>query len=551
MEIESSTVTGRLPRSAFVAACLVFLNGLIALAEALVLKPPGVLEWMLHWMPIEIVQHSRLLLAFAGLSLLLLSRGLFRRKRVAWRLALTLLAVVLVSHLGHAFDWHHALLTLAVGTLLAWNRREFPARSDQPSLRKAALMVPIFFIVLFLLARVGLSRFQHGAGKWTTAVQLLLFQSPEFEMVPSARAQAFFDSIQVGTILASLISLGLLLRPVVARPYSSEKDWRRAREIIARYGNDPMDEFALLGDKLHHFKGDSVVAYALWRDQAVVLASPIGPPELLPEAIRDFRAFCVRQDWRPVFSQFPAEHRIHYEQQGMCILKVAENARLDLDGFRLAGGKFQKIRTACNRARKSGLAVRWYGAGVAPNDVLEEELSAISSEWLATKHGDEMTFDLGQFSIAEIRKREVSYTVSGDGRIDAFATWLPYARGSGRCIDLMRSRRDARGVMDFLIAESLFSFRERGVREASLGSAPLANVDAAASYKLPDRAVKYLFENFNQIYGYKSLFEFKEKYDPQWRGRYLACIDPAHLPMAALAMARVHMTKGFMRFLKS
>jgi phosphatidylglycerol lysyltransferase len=61
-----------------------------------------------------------------------------------------------------------------------------------------------------------------------------------------------------------------------------------------------------------------------------------------------------------------------------------------------------------------------------------------------------------------------------EGKLEAFATWLPYGQGKGRCLDLMRSYLEAKGVMDFLIVESIDLFKESNVEEVSLGNAPLA-----------------------------------------------------------------------------
>ena len=138
------------------------------------------------------------------------------------------------------------------------------------------------------------------------------------------------------------------------------------------------------------------------------------------------------------------------------------------------------------------------------------------------------------------------------GRLDAFATWLPYRQGRGRSLDLMRSRADAKGVMDFLIVETIDHFKAREVQEVSLGNAPLANVDDnVKQYVREERVVKFLFENFNRYYGYKSLFEFKKKYQPVWQGRYLGCRPSANPLWVVLALVRVHLPQGIGRLLRS
>jgi phosphatidylglycerol lysyltransferase len=138
------------------------------------------------------------------------------------------------------------------------------------------------------------------------------------------------------------------------------------------------------------------------------------------------------------------------------------------------------------------------------------------------------------------------------------AAWTPLLHGcptnrrTGRSLDLMRSRSDAKGVMDFLIVESIDHFKAMEVEEVSLGNAPLANIEEnVKGYRREERAVKFLFENFNRYYGYKSLFEFKKKYQPIWQGRYLGFRPNTNLLLIGLALVRVHMPQGLMRILRS
>jgi lysylphosphatidylglycerol synthetase-like protein (DUF2156 family) len=162
----------------------------------------------------------------------------------------------------------------------------------------------------------------------------------------------------------------------------------------------------------------------------------------------------------------------------------------------------------------------------------------------------ELGFDMGAFSAEAIRRQGVGVAIDPQGRALAFATWRSFGQGRGRCLDLMRVRPDCRNVMDFVLVESILRFRDQGLRDISLGSAPLANADEKAGPQGEEMAVRFLFEHLNQIYGYKSLFEFKRKYRPQWQGRYLAYQRGLHLPLVGLAVVRVHTPGGIWKFLR-
>ena len=116
----------------------------------------------------------------------------------------------------------------------------------------------------------------------------------------------------------------------------------------------------------------------------------------------------------------------------------------------------------------------------------------------------------------------------------------------------MRSAEGIRGAMDFLILESIARFKAEGVEEVSLGNAPLARVTAEGEKSGPgDHVVKYLFDHLNRIYGYKPLFEFKKKYHPDWRGRWLVYERHSDLPSLAAALVRLHAPRGLFQLLRS
>ena len=385
-------------------------------------------------------------------------------------------------------------------------------------------------------------------------LELIFLQNTDTLNPASARAEAVFRAISEAAVLFGLLTVFLFLKPILPRRMESSADRKAIEQLIAHYGRDPLNDFALLPDKYHHFYGTEdrkcVTSYALWRDIAVTLAGPIGPPELLPEAILDFDLFCARQDWRPVFYETPEETAPAYRTAGFRTFKVAEDAHIDLKAFTVSGGKFQNLRTALNKVRKAGWRYEcFHGSALEPS--LQASLRAISDEWLSARHGTEMTFDLGSFAPESLKRAELYVLFDERNLPIAFASWLPYAQATGRSIDLMRHLSTYRGVMQALIAESLLDFQRRGLSQASLGNAPLANIESGSLDSPEEKVIRYLFERFDAYYGYKSLFEFKRKFHPIWQGRHVAYRRLADLLPAAAAIVRVHLPSGFFKYIRS
>lgn len=551
--------SGRQSRAPSLLAAAVGIAGLINLVQAIVPREPGVLQWMEEFLPFTVSQHSRVLLLAAGLFQLLLSRGLHRRKHAAYLLTLALLVVIPLLHLSSAFDWHHAIAQLLLaGALVHW-RKEFQALSDGPSVRWAALIAGLLLVALVIFGVASFHAF--GAqieGDRTllrdiqTVGELVFLQSTDSLVATGPQATEAFRAISNAGALFGLIALFLFLRPILPHRMTYLRQSEKTRKIIDACGVDPLDEFAMLSDKRHFIpsNGRALVAYAMWRDIAVTLGDPIGTPEDCRLAIGEFVDFCRRQDWVPAFYEVRSDFLEIYRSFGFRLFKIAEDSRIDVPAFSLAGGKFQNLRTAHNKAVKSNWRVVWHpGADLGAS--LRTRLQEISQAWLDARHAIEMTFDLGSMNDESLANAEVAVLEDAGGAALAFATWLPYAHGTSRSLDMVRHRPEDRGVVDPLIVGCLLEFQKRGLREASLGNAPLANIAQRDLDSFEEKAVRQLYERFDHYYGYRSLFEFKNKFHPQWQGRYMAYRGVGNLLPSIAAIARVHLPVGLAKFLRS
>ncbi len=529
--------------------------------DALIPREPEMIERMEEFIPLEISEGSRFLQVVAGVALLVLARGLWRQKHAAWVLAVAAFTLMPVLHLSRDFNWTYATTPLIMLAWLFVKRKAFVAKSDRPSIGRGLRLLPVLAgaayvgsLVLIHQVRSELGGFKTPNAVPRAAAELLLFQKTRQVHPLTPRAAANLQVITFGGPVVALLGLILFLRPVVAREHPTVEDFARVKRLIDQNGDDILDQFALMEDKQFFFTADGrcVVVYARWRNFAVTLGDPIGVEAGKAGAVAEFSRFCRLNDWQPVFYTVSPRFLDAYLQQGFTSFKIAEEAVLVLKDFTLKGGRYQNVRTAQNRARKLGWQTVWYTPANGIDHGWEAQMKLISDAWLAAKHGGEMTFDIGAFSVEEIHLRGAALMISPEGRVEAFCTWLPYAQGRGRVIDLMRARHDAPLAMDALIVDCLQKFQADGLEEVSLANAPLANCEEDPKMlSKEEKAVKYFFENFNKLYGYKSLFFFKNKFVPQWRPRYLAYRGAASLPMIALALAGIHTPGGLGKIWKS
>ncbi len=540
-------------------AWAVRLVSLFDMLNALLRYQPKVIFWLGKWVPFEISEGHRIRMFLMSVLLFVLASGLQRGKRVAWQITIAGLLLAPILHLGREVIWPQALVNLILIAFLFLHRRHFVVQSDPKSIRSALIYCPLLAVALLVFGTVRLHALHKqmlGDHSWLACVQatceLVLVHHTNTVVPTSHQGRDLFIVLRTGGTLIALGGVLLLLRPVLMHRLTRVEYRQKARRIIARDGMDSLDPYALLSDKSYFFSanGRVVLSYVLSGNLAVALADPIGPSEERASAITEFALFCRRQDWEPVFYEVAEDLSLYYEQAGFYLFKIGEEARLQACDLHLKGREFQNLRTARNMAHKLNLQFRWYDSAQGIDESLEHQLAAVSRVWLEEKHAHEMTFDMGGFSIADIRQNGAAYAVDPSGQVLAFATWRPFAGAKGRTLDLMRAPHKSRNVMDFVLVESILRFGRLGINDISLGSAPLANTNIEPTpMQAEDKVVQFLYQNLNRVYGYKSLFEFKRKYRPQWCGRYIAYRRGVGLPLVGLALVRVHAPGGVWKFL--
>jgi phosphatidylglycerol lysyltransferase len=542
--------------SIIILAWAVRIVSLFNMLNALLRYQPKLIFWLGKWVPFDISEGHRVRMFLISVLLLILASGLQRGKRIAWQITVLGLLLAPILHLGRGASWVPALVNLAIIGFLILHRRYFVVESDPKSIRSAVIICPILAIALVAFGAIrlhALHKHTFGDHTWPgcveTAVQLVFIHHTKTQLAMTSQARDLFLLLRLGGTSIALVGLFLILRPVLLRRRARAEDREKARKLIELHGKDPFDSYALLSDKRYFFTEDQqvVVPYVLSGNMAVTLADPIGRPDERGQGIAEFAVFCRNQDWEPVFYEVADDLILYYERAGFSVFKISEEARLAADAFHLKGRDYQNLRTACNSARKRNIHFHWYDPILCIDEALEDQLAEISRQWLEQKNAREMSFDMGSYSSESIRQQGVGVAIDASGQALAFASWRSFAHGRGQTLDMMRTRPSCRNVIDFVLVESILRFRNLGMNDVSLGNAPLANAEVHdGPRRAEDKAVEFLYQNLNRIYGYKSLF--KRKYRPRWQGRYVAYHRGVHLPLVGLSLVRVHAPGGIRNF---
>ncbi|OUL26698.1 phosphatidylglycerol lysyltransferase domain-containing protein [Nostoc sp. 106C] len=528
------------------AAFLTALVGVVNLISAVTPTLPERNHWLKHFLPFEIRASGHIFAALAGFALLALATNLLRRKRVAWVLTVGLLVISIISHLLKGLDYEESLLSGVLLVQLIWMRQVFTAQSDRPSIARGVRV--LFGALLFTLA-YGTIGFYLLDGKfsvnfdWGEAIVQTLamfFTEDNAGLQPKTRFGDFFaDSIYVIAACTFTYAFVMLLQPVFLRNSATPNERKKAKEIVEKYGKSSLAAYTLLNDKSYYFSpsGRSTIAYVPKGRGAIALGDPIGPIEDRKEAIVAFGQFCQRNDWYPAFYQTLPDDLDIYISLGFRVLKIGEEAIVDLKTFTLQGKAGKNFRPAINKLAKLGYEVQFYQPPIT--DELLRQLKPVSDEWLRMVQGSEKKFSLGWFDEAYLRDCVIAAVYDPEGKIRAFANIVPGYQLNEVTLDMMRHRPSMEnGTMDVLFTSMLQHFKEKDYDSFNFALSALAGVGETPESRRLERVLGYLYEHLNRFYNFKGLHAYKEKFRPHWEPRYLVYPSLTALPDVVVALIR-------------
>lgn len=496
----------------YLLVLVTFLAGVVLLFCGALPVPRGRLTFVRQLLPLAVVEVSHFLSSLAGMMLLILSRGIWRRIDTAWFLSVALLGAGMVLSILRGFRWEEALfLALILGLFL-------PARNHFN--RRGLLLDGAFswdFFISLALALVASSWLGLFAFRHVEYSQILWWRFALDEDAPR------FLRAQVGAV--SLLFIYVLFRLTrTSRRSGSEEGTVPDEPIRALVEQCPRAEvrLALLGDKnfLRIPGNGAFLMYGQKGRSLISLGDPVGPEENWEELLWSFRELADRRALRSVFYQISPERLDLYIEMGLQIVKMGEQGRVLLEDFSLEGARGRDWRYALSRGKREGLSFLIVQPPI--KEGLLGELEVISDRWLLSKKAREKSFSLGSFRRDYLKDQPMAL-VEREGRVLAFANLWASGGMEELSPDLMRYLDEApHGIMEYLFLNLMLWGKERGYRWFDMGMAPLSGLESRRLAPFWNRAGTLVFRHGEAFYNFQGLRGYKEKFSPRWEPRYLA-----------------------------
>ena len=498
--------------------------GIMLLASGATPSDPARFMWLAEHAPIVLIEISHFLSSVLGIVLILMAFGLSRRLDAAWAGTLVVLMATAILALFKGFDWEESIILLTLFVLLAPCHEAFPRRA-----RLSRLEISPGWLLSAAAAVIG-----AGLAGWWSFQNLDYADVSVLKVIGNQDAERALRSSIGAAIVLLAVGVWRLLATPAKPPVVGETDcdFHRVRAALALAEvAEPWSNLALRGDKRFLFSesGKTFLMFGVRGRSWIALGTPVGQREERLDLLWAFRELADAHAARPGVYGVTPEDLPDLVELGFSIQKVGESAAVPLDSFSLEGRKRGNLRRSWKKTGEGGACFEVIPAGV-PSCVYGE-LQTVSDQWLSHHAGGEKTFSLGGFDPSYIAEFPIA-VVRVDGRVAAFATLWTTAQRSAFSIDLMRYADDApKDVMDYLFVELLHWGREQGYVAFEFGMAPLAGLEDRPLAPIMSRVGRLMFERGEEIYNFRGVHCFKDKYDPVWQPRYIAAPNKWTIPV--------------------
>jgi phosphatidylglycerol lysyltransferase len=484
----------------------------------------GRLAFLGEVLPAGLIETSHTVASMVGLLMLVLARAVRLKLRSAYYTSLLLLAVGMVASLLKGGDYEEALVLVALFLVLAPARSVFyrPSRIDQAGMTLQWVML----IALIFGFAVWLGFFSYR--------EIVYSHDLWWMFEPEADVSRFLRSTLASVMLLSVVLVFFFLRRSRFSPCLPDAAALAQGELCARQSEDSNQFLALTGDKYFFWNEEKTgfISYVTTEKYWIAMGDPCGTVDVQDELLWQFREAADRFGAKPIFYRIRPSLLMLYLDLGLTMVKLGEEAVVDLSQFSLKGQARASLRHAYNKLQRDD----WQFSVVPRADVASilDALERISNEWLEEKNTREKGISLGFFDREYLQRSDIAI-ISKDNKIVAFANlWKPDNK-SELSMDLMRYSSEApNGTMEYLTICLMLWAKEQGYQNFNLGMAPLSGLESHALAPLWHKIGRSVFRYGNEFYNFQGLRSYKDKFDPVWEPRYLAVPSVFDVPTALL-----------------
>jgi phosphatidylglycerol lysyltransferase len=482
-----------------------------------------------------------------GISLIYLSALLQRRKTTAFIATAIAYTFYLGANLEGLTDElavrrHHMsmiiilralILPVVILILLFINRKKYVVKSDSQGFRTAFFVSIIILGVTFIYGTLGFHFLgDQGFHHHLSIPAAMHYTVDQFNITTNEpikaythKAKLFADSLSFISIFALLYVLISFVQPLRSIFGDQRNDRQKFTDLLeVQHDSVSEDFFKIWPHDKHYFfdsTGESGLAFHVYRGTALILGGPAGKQARYKQLLSEFQYVCYGNDWRAVIVHADGSLKGLYEELGYNVQKLGEEAVVDLFKFDNETKKDKYFKNIVNRFSKQKYSFEILSPVHHPAVITR--LKEISDQWINRGNHVERGYAMGYFSEQYMAMCEIAVARDAAGTIQAFLNLVPAEFDKAEAtFDLLRSSNNALGnINDFMLINLCKQLLEQGYTSLNLGLCPLVGIDKDDKKGFVSSLLSFTYANGDRFYSFSGLYRFKNKYQPEWKPRYI------------------------------
>ena len=505
-----------------------------------------------HYVPVLINATAFSTAVFTGILLIIIARGLSRRKARARNFAIAALALNVISDI---FRIHRHPIQITISAilliLLIIVRSEFYAVSD-PTTKFAPIRALFIGVVLVISSGMAMIYFRHGKDLvgnpsikniLLTVIEGMIGISGPVEFKSEAISNTVDISLAAMGIFTLIVPLWLFFRRIAPIPKMSEEDISGVLDLINHdQDQDSLGYFATRADKSVIWSNNKKAGVAYRVQGGVMLASgdPFGEYSLWGEAIENFLEVAKEHAWTPaVMGASDAGGEVWVERADMLAIDIGDEAVIKVEDFTLEGRPMANVRQMVNRIKRKGYSTRTARLSELSNEEIVK-LRKVAKEW---RYGvAERGFSMSMDRFAESKDSNCLITIAEiEEQIKGFLYFVPWGDHRVSLDRMQRERGTDPGLNELMITETAEYSKTHGITHISLNFAAFRSLFERAdkiSAGPITRGTRNLIRFFSNWFQVESLYRFNAKFQPEWQTRYVLYPKASDLPKVGWAALR-------------
>ncbi|GHT58281.1 hypothetical protein AGMMS49531_00150 [Endomicrobiia bacterium] len=487
-----------------------FFTGTIMMFSTFIPFARAHLKFMINLLPSWFADLSHFLLSATAMAMLFISRAIQLRVKNAWSTACIFIsfAIVLILILGESL---FVLACLAVLLTVLLVSRKYFYRNI--SILNTAFSTWWFIAVggVFALSVwIGFFVNKQDISSWTHLD--VLFKN----IFGTTNAAKFLrTSLGMGAIIF-IITVEQIWRNFSKKPVSFTKDDIKNIAYSSDYAY-ALNALAFDKSYIVNKQKDAFIMYAKVRDNWIVLGDPVGRYANKNELLWKFKEITDNASVKPAFIGIDHKYVQIYDDIGLDIFDLGQEAKIPLRVFNKEDERFESFCDLEKEIESAGFKYK-----TLHSDQFEqyrEIFADINEQWWKDTNYIERNFIPGKYDDSYMKDMDFG-VLEKDDKAYAFSVLAKTKNKNEISSGIVRYLKCDKDIFAYIIFKNILQAKDDGYKWFDIGLAYFPTIDNS------DEGVKcfakmFMFsEHFN--YDLASLRNFKDKFCPEWRNKYIA-----------------------------